>query len=127
MIDRNCFIMYILLDMGTSNTRLWLCDEKHIIASARGSFGAGTTKHMGKSHLFEELKKSIEMLLVDNNVTTDSVKYILTSGMAGSELGLCEIPHISLPESIYSLVLVRRLKIHICPFHELSTIFIRLL
>lgn len=95
--------MYILLDMGTSNTRLWLCDGRHFLASVRKAFGAGTTKTMGKAFLFEELKNLIEKLLADNHVDTSSVTHILASGMAGSELGLCEVPHIPLPVSTYML------------------------
>lgn len=95
--------MYIALDMGTSNTRLWLCDGKQILDSVRAAFGAGTTKSMGKPFLFEELKNCIKKLLENNNVDANSVTYILTSGMAGSELGLCEIPHVQLPVNIYTL------------------------
>lgn len=95
--------MYIALDMGTSNTRLWLCDGRQILDSARAAFGAGTTKSMGKPFLFEELKNRIQKLLKNNNVDANSVAYILTSGMAGSELGLCEIPHVQLPVNIYAL------------------------
>lgn len=95
--------MYLLLDMGTSNTRLWLCDGRRILDSARAAFGAGTTKSMGKPFLFEELKILIKKLLADNNVTENSITHILASGMAGSELGLCEIPHVQLPMNIYSL------------------------
>lgn len=95
--------MYIALDMGTSNTRLWLCDENGVLASARASFGAGTTTTKGKAYLFEELKKMIENLLADNHVPVASVSCILTSGMVGSELGLCEVPHIASPVNVYSL------------------------
>ena len=95
--------MYITLDMGTSNTRLNLCSEGCLVDTKKMSIGAGSTKSIGKDALFLELKKLLDAVLFDNNITVESVEYILASGMAGSELGLCEIPHISLPIDISTL------------------------
>jgi 2-keto-3-deoxy-galactonokinase len=54
--------MFIAMDMGTSNTRLWLCEEDNIIHFIKASIGAGITKSKGKAFLFAEIKKLIESL-----------------------------------------------------------------
>ena len=92
--------MYIAMDMGTSNTRIWLCDKERIIGSYKRPFGAklGSTN---KNALFGRLTDLISESLSQNGVTEEDVECILTSGMAGSEIGLCEIPHISLPTDVY--------------------------
>lgn len=95
--------MYITLDMGTSNTRLCLLDDKKIINTKKMEIGAGSTKTIGKESLFSKLKDLISQLLKESNITAETVEYIFASGMAGSELGLCEIPHITLPINICSL------------------------
>lgn len=95
--------MYITLDMGTTNTRLRLCDGDRILATAKETIGAGSTKTIGRDGLFSGVKLLISALLSDNNITEEAVECILTSGMAGSELGLLDVPHIPLPAGKYEL------------------------
>ena len=47
------------MDMGTSNTRIWLCDKKHVIDLKKASFGAKLGKSEGKNILFERLRNLI--------------------------------------------------------------------
>ena len=89
--------MFIAMDMGTSNTRLWLCEEDNALHFVKAGIGAGITKSKGKAFLFAEIKKLIESLLKDANISLDVVECIMVSGMAGSELGLIEVPRIPLP------------------------------
>lgn len=110
--------MYLSLDMGTSNTRLWLCDNNGVVATATAAFGAGSKKAIGKMRLFAELKNLIDTLLSDNSLSNDAISYILTAGMAGSELGLLDIPHICVPADIY--MLAEHLHKHTIP--EITTI-----
>ena len=94
--------MYMIMDMGTSNTRLWLrLPEKTVCAT--GGFGAGDTKQKGKQFLHDALRQLIHGLLQENGVTEDQLTHILASGMATSELGVWELPHISLPADVYTL------------------------
>ena len=93
--------MYIAMDMGTSNTRLWLCDEKSIIDFKKANFGAKLGKLEGKAVLFERLQTLINTLLLANKKSKEQIDCIITSGMSGSEIGLCDIPHIDLPSDIY--------------------------
>ena len=95
--------MYMIMDMGTSNTRLWLYAEEEMVACKTAPFGAGSTKARGRDFLFSSLKELIESLLEENSLTAADVEQIFVSGMAGSEIGLCDIPHIPLPADIYKL------------------------
>ncbi|MBR3967584.1 MAG: 2-dehydro-3-deoxygalactonokinase [Clostridia bacterium] len=110
--------MFIAIDMGTSNTRLWLCEEDNIIHFIKASIGAGITKSKGKAFLFAEIKKLIEGLMRDANISADAVECIMVAGMAGSELGLIEVPRIPLPIDAYTLA--NHLQTHILP--EISSI-----
>lgn len=93
--------MYIAMDMGTSNTRIWLCDKKNIIDFKKSNFGAKLGKTEGKTVLFECLQVLINELLLVNKIPKERIDCIITSGMSGSEIGLCEVPHMELPADIY--------------------------
>ena len=92
--------MYFAMDMGTSNTRVWLCDHKRIIDFKKAPFGAKMGKMKGKPILFECLRDLIEELLRTNGIPKEQIDCVITSGMSGSEIGLCEIPHITLPADL---------------------------
>lgn len=94
--------MHMIMDMGTSNTRLWLCTQKGNTC-VNGSFGAGVTKQKGKAFLYGAVKTLIEELLSQTGTDPSQVEHILVSGMATSELGLWEVPHIAIPADIYTL------------------------
>lgn len=95
--------MYIVMDMGTSNTRLWLCDGDILVGAKKGAFGAGSSKSHGRDFLFGSLKTLIGELIAENSVSEDAVEYIFVSGMAGSNIGLYDLPHIALPANIHTL------------------------
>lgn len=95
--------MYIVMDMGTSNTRLSLCDNGKILVSKKGAFGAGSSKSHGKRFLFDSLKSLIGDLLDEGGADESRVERIFASGMAGSEIGLCDVARISLPCDVYKL------------------------
>ena len=40
--------MYVIMDMGTTNTRFFLADEGRILGRKKGAFGAGVTKKKGR-------------------------------------------------------------------------------
>lgn len=95
--------MYILsMDMGTSSTRICLWESQRI-DDTRGDFGAKLALTDGKDILYSRLGALISELLERNGVITSEVEAIITSGMATSEMGLCEIPHIALPADISKL------------------------
>ena len=95
--------MYIAMDMGTTHTRLWLCDDAKICHYLKGCVGAGVTKTKGKDFLFLEIKNLISSLLQKADCQPEQVECIIVSGMAGSELGLTDIPHLPLPADLFTL------------------------
>ena len=95
--------MYIIMDMGTSNTRLFLCDGDNIVASKKGAFGAGVTKQKGRDFLIASLKEMIFALCAENNTKADALESIVVSGMAGSEIGLLDVPHMTIPAGVGEL------------------------
>ena len=94
--------MYLAMDMGTSNTRVWLCEKNDIIDTQKEYFGAKLGKIDGKPILFERVKKLILEILRSNSLSEADIECIITSGMSGSEIGLFEVPHVELPEDVYT-------------------------
>ena len=89
--------MYVLMDMGTSSTRVFLYSGGDEIGACRASFGASLGKTGGREALLSETRGLIERLLCDAGANASDVEFVMVSGMAGSEMGLCEIPHAALP------------------------------
>ena len=90
--------MYITMDMGSTNTRAVLCgDDGKIIKRVAAQSGVRTTVFYGKDALFDKTKGLLSLVM------TDSVRFIVVSGMATSELGLCEAAHIPLAAGIGKL------------------------
>lgn len=83
--------MYLLIDGGTTNTRVIRSDGKHFSLCASAHVGAGNNAH---------LAAFVRKALAANGSEGDIV---LASGMIGSKLGLCEIPHLPTPAGISEL------------------------
>lgn len=94
--------MDMIMDMGTSNTRLWLRTGEKTFCKKAG-FGAGTGKQKGRAYLCAAVKELLSDLLAEAGAEEAQVERILTAGMAGSEIGLWEVPHAALPADIFSL------------------------
>ena len=89
--------MYLVMDMGTSNTRLFLCNGTAVIDGLKEGFGAKLGKTQGREVLYSNLRLMILELLQKHTLTENEIECLVASGMAGSEMGLCEIPHLPLP------------------------------
>ena len=57
-------MMYIAMDMGTSNTRVWLCDNSEVVHFIKIPIGAGITKTKGKDFSTEQRIKYDLAILV---------------------------------------------------------------
>ena len=95
--------MYIIMDMGTTNTRLYLCENDQLADSVKGPFGAGFGKKHGRPSLVQQTKELLHAFLEKHAAQEAQVECILAVGMAGSEIGLCEVPHISIPADAETL------------------------
>ena len=93
--------MYFAMDMGTTNTRLWLCDAHGVVDTRRAPFGAKLGGLEGKEVLYARLRALIWELLEANKLDEAAIECILTSGMSGSEMAICEIPHTPIPSDLY--------------------------
>lgn len=89
----------ITIDCGTTNTRTFLWDaDRRMAASAKEEVGVRNTAIDGNN---ENLKKAVKGCLDKVALKApegfDSIRCIIASGMITSNVGLCEVPHISAP------------------------------
>lgn len=93
---------YLTIDMGTTNTRLSLVEDKEIAKTL--VFCVGATKSIGNKQLLAEtIKGGIEKLLQENALCEKDIECILCCGMITSEFGLVNLPHIPLPAGVEEL------------------------
>ena len=95
--------MYLVMDMGTTNTELYLCSEGKVVERVKGSFGASFGKKNGHSALCDSAKALIDSLISKCGIGESDIEKIVAVGMAGSEFGLFELPHIALPTDLLAL------------------------
>ena len=91
--------IYLTVDGGTTNTRVYLVRDGEITDSIRISIGARD----GKAALIPALRESISSILLKNELRESDVCRIIASGMITSENGLCNLPHTTLPAGISEL------------------------
>jgi len=95
--------MYFAMDMGTSHTRIWLCEGNRRIDGKKYPFGAKLGRLEGREALFDKLRTALWELLEVNRLSDADIECVITSGMAGSEFGLCDIPHTEVPADLYRI------------------------
>lgn len=84
--------MYIVIDGGTTNTRIYTVDKSRVSLYARAEVGAG--KNQG---LAEFVGKSLSELSLSKDTP------VIASGMITSASGLYNLPHLSAPAGIREL------------------------
>lgn len=89
--------MYIIMDMGTTHTRLWLQQADKTVASSVLDFGAGKGRFEGREALYSSLRKALLEFIGKYFQKEKDIECIITSGMAGSEFGISETNHILIP------------------------------
>jgi len=94
-----------VIDCGTTNSRFSVVDEcGDIIASGAAKIGVKDTAIHGTK---EVLKKGLQALLEDTlssaGIDVASLKFVMSSGMITSELGLMELPHLPAPVGLEDL------------------------
>lgn len=89
----------ITVDGGTTNTRVYLWNEKKkLISSAKREIGVRDTAIDGNnSALKRAVKEMIEAVLKQAEITADDVKEVYVSGMLTSNAGLFELSHLTVP------------------------------
>ncbi len=93
---------YITIDGGTTNTRLFLVENKKILKTVKLSIGSKDNIE-ANSALKTAIKENIKELLSEFNLKDDDITAIIASGMITSEYGLYEIKHTVAPAGVEEL------------------------
>lgn len=92
----------ILIDSGTTNSRLRLVDRgsSEILDQLKINIGVRNTAIDGHNEQLKSgLKDAIEKILERNSLASKDIRYMVASGMITSDLGVHEVPHITSPAS----------------------------
>lgn len=84
--------MYIVIDGGTTNTRIYTVDKSQVLLYARAEVGAGKN-----SGLAEFVERTLSEISAGENTP------VIASGMITSASGLYNLPHLSAPAGIREL------------------------
>lgn len=96
--------MIIIIDSGSTQTRLYLLREEEIVAEHLLAVGVNSGKARSQGDFRDAIAAGISELLHANQLTPGDVRFAIASGMITSNLGLLEIPHITAPVSLEQLV-----------------------
>ncbi|WP_173915471.1 2-dehydro-3-deoxygalactonokinase [Halobacillus sp. Marseille-Q1614] len=92
--------MIILIDSGTTNSRIRLVEEKqvNVIDVIKLEAGVRNSAIEGSNEkLKNEVSKGLKELLDKHSLSPEDIQYIVAAGMITSNLGLYEVPHIEAP------------------------------
>jgi len=103
-------VVALYVDMGTTNTRVWLMRGDRLLASVAEAVGIRDSARDGTGAIRKGLRESIANALGEakRNGERGIPKFIVASGMVGSNLGLAEVPHIRPPAGIEELAAAAR-------------------
>src|ERR1700738_1013120 len=94
----------IYVDLGTSNTRVWLMRGQAILTRVTKPVGvSGTAREGSKKRIRTTLKESIEDVLNQTKDASCQPTCVVAAGMMASPEGLHELPHVSAPAGIREL------------------------
>ena len=96
-------MMVILIDSGTTNSRLRLYDRTtcKVLDTEKIQIGVKDTAISGSNtNLKAQLKRGLERLLRKNQLEPTDIEYLAASGMITSNLGIYEVPHVTSPAGI---------------------------
>lgn len=85
--------VYLTVDGGTTNTRVYLVRAGEVVDKRRLSVGV----RVGEAVYKTVLREAIAELLSANSLRETDVARVLASGMITSEYGLCNLAHLVLP------------------------------
>lgn len=90
---------YIVIDCGTTNTRISLINlAREVLYTYKANVGVKNTAIDGNnSKIKDAVKKGIEEIIKNTDIDKKEIKKILASGMITSDVGLYELPHITAP------------------------------
>jgi len=89
----------IYIDMGTTNTRVWLMRGDEVLARASKLVGVRDTARTGSRATIDTALK-VMIADVRNQVPTFQGRCVTAAGMISSQLGLKELPYVPAPAGI---------------------------
>ena len=102
--ERRDDMLVATIDTGTTNTRVILWQDKNPICIKKQEVGVRNTSMEGNNKkLLKAIRQCLEKTLEEIHGKEENLHAILASGMIGSELGVCEIPRVTVPVSIEKL------------------------
>ena len=97
-------ICAIYVDMGTTQTRVWLQRGSAILGRVKKQVGVSDTARDGSNiRIRATLKELIEDVRNQADDASCQPAYVIAAGMIGSPEGLVELPHVSAPAGIRKL------------------------
>jgi 2-dehydro-3-deoxygalactonokinase len=91
----------ILVDLGTTNCRVWLAKGTDVLARANAQVGVRDTARDGSSQRLRESLRSLIETVCSRSSAKPSV--VIAAGMITSSLGLAEVPHVVAPAGVDEL------------------------
>ena len=98
--------MYLsTIDCGTTNSRVYVVNEHgDILGKATKKVGVRDTAIHGSNEVLkQELKETLFDALSHAALRLEDIRFLISSGMITSEIGLLEIPHVWAPASVDKL------------------------
>ena len=90
--------MIVVVDSGTTSTRIWVVEHGEVKASSGSRRGArDVLRTKDRSELLGRIRGLADDALATAGSTWDSVEAIVAFGMITSELGIEEVPHLEAP------------------------------
>ncbi len=93
----------ICVDMGTTNTRVWLVRGDEVLARRQTEAGVRDTAREGSSN---KIRSALRELIADIRLETSEEVFptcVAAAGMITSPLGLAEVPHLIAPAGLKEL------------------------
>jgi 2-dehydro-3-deoxygalactonokinase len=88
----------VVVDSGTTSTRVWVVEHGDVKASSRSRTGArDVVRTKKRGELLGRIRELADDALATAGSTWDDVEAIVAFGMITSELGLEEVPHLEAP------------------------------
>ena len=94
----------VYVDMGTTNTRVWLAHGDHILARSNQAIGIRDAARGERGKLRAALRDLIAGVQ-DQTPASCAAAYVAAAGMITSALGLIELPHIQSPAGLQELAM----------------------
>lgn len=90
--------MIVVVDSGTTSTRVWVLDDGEVSGAAVGALGArDVARTKDRSELLRRIRALADEALASAGHSWDAVEAVVAFGMITSELGLEEVPHLQAP------------------------------